>query len=151
MEEEIKTHAEVVGDVGVLLGFVKQMNLPELLDHHIKRHHLDQGLSWGWVISIWLVYIVSQGDHRKVTVEDWIAQMHETLELLTGLEIRKSDFTDDRLTIALRHLSGDERSWAEPDPGLCSAPGDHSSRCNNGLWASSGRGREFVAIWAQQR
>jgi transposase len=108
MEEEIKTHAEVVGDIGVLLGFVKQMNLPELLDRHIKRHHLEQGLSLGWVLSIWLVYIVSQGDHRKVTVEDWVAEKHEILELLTGLEIRKSDFTDDRLTIALRHLSGDE-------------------------------------------
>jgi transposase len=60
MEEEIKAHAEVVGDVGVLLGFVKQMNLPGLLDRHIKRHHLEQGLSLGWVISIWLVYIVSQ-------------------------------------------------------------------------------------------
>jgi transposase len=110
MEEKIKTHAEVVGDVGVLLGFVKQMNLPEMLDRHIKRHHLDQGLSWGWVISIWLVYIVSQGDHRKVRVEDWVQEKHDTLELLTGLEIRKSDFTDDRLTIALRHLSQDE-SW----------------------------------------
>jgi transposase len=108
MEEEIKTHAEVVGDVGVLLGFVKQMNLPEMLDRHIPGHHLDQGLSWGWVISICLVYIVSQGDHRKVRVEDWVAEKHETLELLTGLEIRKTDFTDDRLTIALRHLSSDE-------------------------------------------
>jgi len=108
MEEEIKAHAEVIGDIGVLLAFLKQMNLPELLDRHIKRHHLDQGLSWGWVISIWLVYIVSQGDHRKVVVEDWVAEKHETLELLTGLEIRKSDFTDDRLAIALRHLSGDE-------------------------------------------
>lgn len=108
MEEVIKAHAEVVGDVGVLLGFVKQMNLPEMLDRHIPGHHLDQGLSWGWVISIWLVYIVSQGDHRKVRVEDWVAEKHETLELLTGLEIRKTDFTDDRLTIALRHLSRDD-------------------------------------------
>ncbi|HEY4033519.1 MAG TPA: hypothetical protein VGL94_06095 [Ktedonobacteraceae bacterium] len=108
MEEEIKTHAEVVGDVGVLLGFVKQMNLPELLDRHIKRHHLEQGLSLDWVISIWLVYIVIQGNHRKVTVEDWIREKHETLELLTGLPIRKTDFTDDRLTIALRHLSHNE-------------------------------------------
>jgi transposase len=108
MEEEIKAHAEVVGDLGVLLAFVKQMGLPELLDRHIKGHYLDQGLSWGWVISIWLVYIVSQGDHRKVRVEDWVAEKHETLELLTKLEIRKSDFTDDRLTIALRHLSGNE-------------------------------------------
>jgi transposase len=108
MEEEIKAHAEVVGDIGVLLAFVKQMGLPELLDRHIKRHHLEQGLSLGWVIGIWLVYIVSQGDHRKVRVEDWVAEKHDTLELLTGLEIRKSDFTDDRLTIALRHLSQNE-------------------------------------------
>src|SRR6266550_5798548 len=108
MEEEIKAHAEVVGDVGVLLGFVKQMNLPGLLDRHIKRHYLEQGLSLGWVISIWLVYIVSQGDHRKVTVEDWVREKHEILELLTGFPIRKTDFTDDRLTIALRHLSSDE-------------------------------------------
>jgi transposase len=117
MKEEINAHAEVVGDIGVLLAFLKQMNLPELLDRHIKRHHLDQGLSWGWVISIWLVYIVSQGDHRKVVVEDWVAEKHETLELLTGLEIRKSDFTDDRLAIALRHLSGDE-CWNEIEQDL---------------------------------
>jgi transposase len=108
MEEEIKAHAEVVGDIGVLLAMVKQMGLAELLDRHIKRHHLEQGLNWGWVICIWLVYIVSQGDHRKVRVEDWIAEKHDTLELLTGLEIRKSYFTDDRLTIVLHHLSRDE-------------------------------------------
>jgi transposase len=108
MGEEIKAHAEVVGDVGVLLAFLKQMDLPELLDRHIKRHHLEQGLSCGWVICIWLVYIVSQGDHRKVRVEDWVQEKHDVLELLTGLEIRKSDFTDDRLTIVLRHLSQDE-------------------------------------------
>lgn len=117
MEEEIKAHAEVVGDIGVLLAFLKQMDLPELLDRHIKRHHLDQGVSWGWVISIWLVYVVSQGDHRKVVVEDWVAEKRETLELLTGQEIRKSDFTDDRLAIALRHLSGDE-CWNEIEQDL---------------------------------
>jgi transposase len=108
MEEEVKTEAEVVGDIGVLLGFLKQMSLPELLDRHIKKHHRDQGLSWGWVISIWLVYIVSQGDHRKVVVEDWVAEKQELLEFFTGLAIRRADFTDDRLAIALRHLSSDE-------------------------------------------
>jgi transposase len=51
---------------------------------------------------------VSQGDHHKVTVEDWVREKHEILEQLTGLPIRKTDFTDDRLTIALRHLSSDE-------------------------------------------
>lgn len=117
LAEEIQAHAEVVGDIGMLVGLVKQMDLPKQLDRHIKRHPLEQGLSWGWVLSLWLVYIVSQGDHRKVRVEDWVAEQHETLELLTGLEIRKSDFTDDRLTIALHHLSSD-KCWNEIEQDL---------------------------------
>jgi transposase len=117
MEGEVKAHAEVIGDVGVLVGFLKQMKLPELLDGHIRRHPREQGLSWGWVISIWLVYIVSQGDHRKVTVEDWVRQKGSILELLTGLPIGPSDFTDDRLTIALRHLSENE-CWQEIEEDL---------------------------------
>jgi transposase len=70
---------------------------------------LQQGLSWGWIASIWLAHIMSQGDHRKLTVRDWVRQAHSTLELVTGLDIRETDFTDDRLTIVLRHLSDVER------------------------------------------
>src|SRR5258708_8398991 len=51
---------------------------------------------------------MSKGDHRKVSVQDWVRGMRETLKQATGLEIREEDFTDDRLTIALQHLSGDE-------------------------------------------
>lgn len=105
--EQMEISAECVNDVVVLLGQMKQMNLPSLLDQHIKRHQREEGLSWGWVLSIWLAYVVSQGDHRKLTVRDWVEQTRETLELATGLEIRELDFTDDRLTIALRHLSED--------------------------------------------
>ena len=55
--------------------------------------------------TIWLAHIVSQGDHRKLTVRDWVRQAHNTLEETTGLHIRDTDFTDDRLTIVLRELS----------------------------------------------
>jgi transposase len=108
VQEEMEIEAENVNDVVVLLGWMKQMNLPDVLDQCIRRHGGEEGLSWGWVLSIWLAYVVSQGDHRKLAVRDWIRQTRETLELATGLEIRELDFTDDRLTIALRHLSGDE-------------------------------------------
>jgi transposase len=67
-------------------------------------------LSWGWTASIWLAHIVSQGDHRKLRVRDWVRQAHSTLQRVTGLEIRETDFTDDRLTIVLRHLS-DATRW----------------------------------------
>lgn len=66
---------------------------------------------------IWLAHIISQGDHRKLTVRDWVRNAHETLEGITGLNIRDTDFTDDRLTILLRHLS-DPHTWQKIETDL---------------------------------
>lgn len=108
MQEHMEMGAECMSDVVLLLGQMKQMSLPDLLDHRISKYQREQRVSLGWVICIWLAYIVSKGDHRKVSVQDWVRGMRETLKQATGLEIREADFTDDRLTIALQHLSGDE-------------------------------------------
>jgi transposase len=108
MQEHMEMGAECMSDVVLLLGQMKQMSLPDLLDHRISKYQREQRVSLGWVICIWLAYIMSKGDHRKVSVQDWVRGMRETLKQATGLEIRETDFTDDRLTIALQHLSGDE-------------------------------------------
>src|SRR2546428_2858744 len=105
MKEELQITSERIGDFGVLLALMQQMDLPAILDRHLPRHWLQQGLSWGWTATIWLAHIVSQWDHRKLTVRNWVRQAHSTLEQVTGLDIRETDFTDDRLTIVLRHLS----------------------------------------------
>jgi transposase len=110
MNEDLSITTERIDDFVVLLSLMQQMDLPGILDRHIARHWLQQGLSWGWTASIWLAHIVSQGDHRKVTVRDWVRQAHSVLEEVSGLDIRETDFTDDRLTIVLRHLS-DEARW----------------------------------------
>src|SRR3989441_5591485 len=110
MKEDLSITAERIDDFVVLLALMQKMDLPAILDRHLPRHWLQQGLSWGWIASIWLAHIVSQGDHRKLTVRDWVRQAHSTLEQVTGLDIRETDFTDDRLTIVLRHLS-DEACW----------------------------------------
>src|SRR5947199_3511319 len=110
MKEELQLTTELIDDFVVLLALMQQMDLPGILDRHLPRHWLQQGLSWGWTASIWLAHIVSQGDHRKLTVRDWVQQAHSTVEQITGLDIRETDFTDDRLTIVLRHLS-DEAHW----------------------------------------
>jgi transposase len=110
MKENVRISTERIDDFVVLLALMQQMDLPGILDRHIARHWLQQGLSWGWTASIWLAHIVSRGDHRKLTVRDWVRQAHSTLEMVTGLDIRETDFTDDRLTIVLRHLS-DEAYW----------------------------------------
>src|SRR5437764_2713496 len=110
MKEELQITSERIDDFVVLLALMQQMDLPGILDRQLPRHWLQQGLSWGWTASIWLAHIISQGDHRKLTVRDWVRQAHDMLEQITGLEIRETDFTDDRLTIVLRHLS-DAAHW----------------------------------------
>ena len=110
MTPELTVRSERIDDFVMLINVMKQMRLPEMLDRHLRRHWLEQGMSWGWVATIWLAHIVSQGDHRKLTVRDWVNQAQESLEQVTGLSIRETDFTDDRLTIVLRQLS-EQQYW----------------------------------------
>jgi transposase len=108
MENQLTLTTERIDDLVLLLHVMMQVQLPDLLDRHLPRHWLQQGLSWGWVTTIWLAHILSQGDHRKLTVRDWVAQAQETIQSVTGLTLRETDFTDDRLTIILRQLSKPE-------------------------------------------
>jgi transposase len=103
------TH-ERVDDVPLLLGFLSKLRLPEILDRHLPPHPLHQGLSNGWLISVWIVYILSQADHRKSHVQAWVEDLGRTFESLLGQTIRPVEFNDDRLTLVLRRLS-DLEAW----------------------------------------
>jgi len=105
MATELTLTTERIDAVVLLIHSMLRLSLPEILDRQLPRHWLQKGLSWGWVATIWLAHIVSQGDQRKLTVRDWVAQAREALERVTGKSIRDTDFTDDRLTIGLRELS----------------------------------------------
>src|SRR6266446_10836518 len=96
---------ERVDDVALLIGQMVKMGLPEVLDRHIPHHWTQRGLSWGWTAVIWLAYIVTEGDHRKVSVETYLKGMQHTLSHLTTHVVDPLDFSDDRLSHLLRHLS----------------------------------------------
>ena len=105
MENQLRVITERIDDVVLLLHVMLKMGLPELLNEHLPRHWKQEGLDWGWVIVIWLAYIVSEGDHRKVVVRDWVKQQSTMIEQVCGLQLRETDFSDDRLAIVLRKLS----------------------------------------------
>jgi transposase len=105
MSTSLTVTTERLDDFVLLLHVMMRLHLPAILDRHLPRHWLHQGLDWGWVATIWLAHILSQGDQRKLTVRDWVRQARYTLQRTTGLLIRDTDFTDDRLTIVLRELS----------------------------------------------
>ena len=110
MDNALQLTHERVDDVPLLLGFLIKLGLPQILDRHLPAHPLHQGLSNGWLIAVWITYILSQADHRKCHVRDWATGLHHTLESVTGQSFRPVDFTDDRLTLVLQRLS-DPTVW----------------------------------------
>src|SRR2546422_1709621 len=103
---------ERVDDVPLLLEQMQRMGLPTLIDEHFPAHGNWYGLSLGWVSTFWLRSILSRGDHRLVHVEPWVANRLFTLQTVTGQDVERLDFTDDRLESVLRHLSDDNR-WGQ--------------------------------------
>ena len=105
MTENLNLIHERVDDIPFLIGLMVHLHLPELIDSCLGNHGNHQGLSTGWLITIWLAYILSHGDHRKSTVQDWVERHRQTLEQLVGQPIRDVELNDDRLGIVLHRLS----------------------------------------------
>jgi transposase len=103
-QSDLVISTERVDAVALLIGQMVKMGLPEVLDRHIPRHWTQRGLSWGWTAVIWLASIVTEGDHRKVSVETYLKGMHPTLSHLTAQVIESLDLSDDRLSHLLQHL-----------------------------------------------
>jgi transposase len=105
MNPEMKITTESLDDFPLLLEIMIRLGLPGIIDRHLKRHGLQQGLSWGWVTVIWLAHMLTEGDHRKQPVQAWVRQASETIKRISGQEVGELDFTDDRLMLLLRRLS----------------------------------------------
>jgi transposase len=101
---------ERVDDVPLLIGLMQRLGLPALADRHLGRHGNHQGLSPGTVLMVWLAYLISRGDHRKAAVREWAQRYPVLLQRLLGVELRPTEFTDDRLAIVLGRLS-DKKTW----------------------------------------
>ena len=105
MTSEMNIITERIDDFPLLLEVMKRLGLPDIIDHHLRRHGLHQGLSWGWIATIWLAHNLTQSNPRKQPVQGWVRQAHETIERISGMKVNELDFTDDRLTLLLRRLS----------------------------------------------
>jgi transposase len=110
MDKNILLIHERVDDIPLLIGVMQQLGLATVIDRHVRQHGHHQGLTTGWLVVVWLAYILSEGDHRKFSVQEWVMQHQQTLERLLGQTLRETDFTDDRLTLVLKRLS-DTATW----------------------------------------
>jgi transposase len=100
MTTEIAITTERIEDFPLLLEIMIRLGLPDILDRHLGRHGLHQGLSWGWIATLWLAHILTQSDHRKRPVQAW-------LRLLTLIEFvvrRKLKQKQEKLTGLIENI-----------------------------------------------
>jgi transposase len=116
MIEQINAiESERVDDIPLLLAVIKKIGLIDIFNERLGQHGNWEGVAIGYVIAIWLTYILSEGDHRKSYLQEWVAEReHTLLYCLNVEEINELDFTDDRLGIVLHKLNDDE-TWQKSE------------------------------------
>jgi len=95
---------ERVDELPVLFGLLKQMGIQSIIDRVIKAHGNWQGLSPGWVVTIWLMHVLSEQNHLMEPVQQWVRGHRVLLRGLTKQDVTELDFTDDRLALCLEYL-----------------------------------------------
>lgn len=103
-EKRTEPYIERVDDLPVLFGLLQQMRIQVIIDKVITPHGNWQGITPGWVITLWLMHILSEQNHCMEPVEDWAEKHLVTLCRLTGQKVTKLDFSDDRLALCLKEL-----------------------------------------------
>jgi transposase len=100
---------EAVADLPVLWATFQRPDLPATLDRHFPAPlHWKGPLTPGEVLAIWLLFLVSQGDHCLNHVQPWVAQHQGVLSALLGKPVRPTCAHDDRLADWLTRLGRGE-------------------------------------------
>jgi transposase len=103
-KKRTEPYIERVDDLPLLFGQLQQMRIQVIIDNVVTPHGNWQGLTAGWVITLWLMHILSEQNHCMEPVQDWAAKHVVTLCRLSGQEVKALDFSDDRLAICLKEL-----------------------------------------------
>jgi transposase len=100
---------EVVADLPVLWATLQRLDLPATLDRLFPPPRLWKGpLTPGEILSVWLLFVLSEGDHCLNHVEPWVAQHQGVLSALLGKPVRPVDLQDDRLADWLNRLGSSD-------------------------------------------
>jgi transposase len=96
---------EALADLPVLWATFQRLDLPATLDRHFPAPlHWKGPLTPGEALAVWLLFLVSQGDHCLNHVQPWVAQHQGTLSALLGKPVLPTDAHDDRLADWLTRL-----------------------------------------------
>ena len=99
---------ERVDELPILIEWVRRLHVVEIIDKLWHPATQWQGLSYGQLSLLFIVYVIHQRSHCLSRMEDWVSEHHQVLEECTGWSIRDKDATDDRLGHLLGQLGSSE-------------------------------------------
>jgi transposase len=104
----MEVYQESVSDLPLLSHYIDASTLMSHLNSHYPVHGNWVGPDIGRLVKGWLLYIISECDHRLYTVEDWASCHIHTLRVcLDYPPLQASAFQDDRLGKVLEIFSQD--------------------------------------------
>jgi transposase len=108
--EDGGVQVERIDDIPVIFGLLQKMGIQANSDQMIETHGNWKGLSPGWIITVWLIHILSEHTHCMDRVQEWVAKRLQALQELTVQPVTELDFTDDRLALCL-HMLSQTKHW----------------------------------------
>ena len=82
--------ADRLDDIPFLVEVLRQLKLNEIIEAHVWAHgniRLLMNTSNGLALLIWMVYLLSEVDHYKVVVAEWVEQYVTVLSAALGTTI----------------------------------------------------------------
>jgi transposase len=108
MKDERTVETERIDALPVLIEWLKQMKVDEIIENHTHAHGLWGGISKGLLGLTWIAHMMMTGDHRKVRLNEMLQRNRRSLGVMLGCEMRASEFNDDRLGRLLTDLGRGE-------------------------------------------
>ena len=99
---------ERVDELPILIEWVRRLHVVEIVDKVWRPATQWQGLSYGQLSLLFIVYVIHQRSHCLSRMEEWVSEHHQVLEACTEWSIRDKDATDDRLGHLLGQLGSSE-------------------------------------------
>ena len=103
----MQVHSEQLGDLAIIASILRTNDVIEKVDRYFPTHGAWQGPSFGETIFVFLLYIISEADHRLYKIEEWVSNREEVLRWLAKNDsLESKHFNDDRLGILLEKFAG---------------------------------------------
>jgi len=88
---------ERVDSIPLIISKLKQMGVDKNIDKYYVPHTNWSGISYGQLALLYITYVLYMTTHQLSSMELWVEQHQNVLELTTGWKISPKDATDDRL------------------------------------------------------